>query len=100
MPTYFRHYCFLQSTWHFMFSHPKFQNGINISYITFLQIVRKYWTHTPIATIHRIFSKKFPTVRPETLTRRRRRNTKAFAKRFALHVYEIKKYFIPLFKIH
>ena len=36
---YFHHYCFLRSTCYVMFSHTKFQNGINISHVTFLQCV-------------------------------------------------------------
>ena len=35
----FGHYYFLWSTWHVMFSHTKFQIGINISHVTFLQCV-------------------------------------------------------------
>ena len=33
MPAYFHHYYFLQSTWQVMFSHTKFQIGINICYM-------------------------------------------------------------------
>ena len=38
MPAYFCHYYFLWSTWHVIFSHTKFQIGINISHVKFLLV--------------------------------------------------------------
>ena len=38
MPAYFCHYYFLWSTWHVIFSHTKFQIGINISQVKFLLV--------------------------------------------------------------
>ena len=81
MLAYFHDYYFLESTWHVMFSHAKFQIGINICHVMSSNVSEL--SHTRLAQQMSKVDEQLSSVRPDSLKRKKQReendgNCKAF----------------------